>query len=99
MNDILRDYYLASEMFSLFLRMILVKVGYKDADNLTKNLQNTEEIFSILCDYFDLNVIAHRANMLKKNNNVGGADQPLSDQSQVYLFSNYNLFISTADNK
>lgn len=38
MADIMRDYYVASEVYSLFLRMILVKVNYKDAENLQKSL-------------------------------------------------------------
>lgn len=101
MSDILRDYYVASEVFSIFLRIILVKLNYKDADNLGKYLDNTEEIYSILCDYFDLNVIAHRANTLRKNTKKGNAknsDNHVGERAQVYLFSNYNLFISTCDN-
>lgn len=42
MNDIMRDYYTASEAFAIFMRSILVKVGYENAENLQKKLNNCE---------------------------------------------------------
>jgi hypothetical protein len=41
MSDILRDYYLASEVYSIFLRIVLCKVNYKDAENMARYLDNT----------------------------------------------------------
>ena len=57
MGNILEDHYFAIEAFSIFLRMVLTKLKYPNANQMSIRLENTEEIYALLCDYFDLNVI------------------------------------------
>lgn len=84
----MKNYYISAEILGLFLRELLVKVGYEGAENCLNQLENISDIYSILLEFFDLNVMT-KTKPIDKTNKT----------SDLFMLPDYNLFIITCDQK
>ena len=84
----MKNYHISAEVFGLFLRQLLVKVGYNGAKDCKTQLEKVNDVYAVLFEYFDLNVVTKSKEASKT-----------SQGSQLYMFPDYNLFIATCDKK
>ena len=55
--DILNNYFISVDVFSLLLEQLLTKLHYMEQKNRREALLNTGDVYAILSDYFDLSLI------------------------------------------